>query len=56
LVGFAAETNNVTANALKKLKNKRLDLVVANNVLQAGAVPILFDYLIKKVRVRNYLR
>jgi phosphopantothenoylcysteine decarboxylase/phosphopantothenate--cysteine ligase len=32
LVGFAAETENVIDNALKKLKKKQLDFVVANNV------------------------
>ncbi|NLZ39370.1 MAG: bifunctional phosphopantothenoylcysteine decarboxylase/phosphopantothenate--cysteine ligase CoaBC [Firmicutes bacterium] len=37
LVGFAAETNNLRENALKKLKQKNLDLIVANNVLQEGA-------------------
>lgn len=36
LVGFAAETENVIDNALKKLKKKGLDLVVANNVLAEG--------------------
>ncbi|MBA3061947.1 MAG: bifunctional phosphopantothenoylcysteine decarboxylase/phosphopantothenate--cysteine ligase CoaBC, partial [Atribacteria sp.] len=32
LVGFAAETENLAANALKKLKEKRLDLIVANDI------------------------
>lgn len=32
LVGFAAETENMAANALKKLKEKRLDLIVANDI------------------------
>jgi len=32
LVGFAAETENLVANALKKLKEKRLDLIVANDI------------------------
>lgn len=31
LVGFAAETNNIRENAIKKLKKKNLDLIVANN-------------------------
>ncbi|NNC78031.1 MAG: bifunctional phosphopantothenoylcysteine decarboxylase/phosphopantothenate--cysteine ligase CoaBC [Woeseiaceae bacterium] len=31
-VGFAAETNNVREYALKKLKNKKLDMIVANRV------------------------
>ena len=32
VVGFAAETENVTANAQRKLQNKKLDMVVANDV------------------------
>jgi len=34
LVGFAAETQNVVDNALRKMKEKKLDLVVANDVSQ----------------------
>jgi phosphopantothenoylcysteine decarboxylase/phosphopantothenate--cysteine ligase len=33
LVGFAAETEKVAENAAKKLKAKKLDMIVANNVL-----------------------
>jgi phosphopantothenoylcysteine decarboxylase/phosphopantothenate--cysteine ligase len=36
VVGFAAETENIEANASKKLTKKKLDLVVANNVLREG--------------------
>lgn len=36
LVGFAAETENVEANAREKLVRKRCDLVVANDVSQPG--------------------
>ncbi len=36
-VGFAAETENLTENARKKLYAKGLDLIVANDVTQAGA-------------------
>lgn len=32
LVGFAAETENMESNAFKKLKEKRLDLIVANDI------------------------
>jgi len=35
LVGFAAETENLLANAQEKLKRKRLDLIVANDARQA---------------------
>ena len=37
LVGFAAETQDVEANARKKLAAKNLDLIVANDVTQEGA-------------------
>lgn len=36
LVGFAAETENLVENAVKKLAAKNLDLVVANDVAQPG--------------------
>jgi phosphopantothenoylcysteine decarboxylase/phosphopantothenate--cysteine ligase len=37
VVGFAAETNNVEQNALKKLHGKNLDMIIANDVTLAGA-------------------
>jgi phosphopantothenoylcysteine decarboxylase/phosphopantothenate--cysteine ligase len=37
LVGFAAETEDVVANAREKLLRKRCDLVVANTVGAPGA-------------------
>ncbi len=37
LVGFAAETDNLLKNAAKKLESKGLDLIVANDVTEAGA-------------------
>ena len=37
LVGFAAETNDLIANAQGKLNRKSLDLIVANDVTRAGA-------------------
>ena len=37
LVGFAAETDHLVANARKKLNAKKLDLVVANSVAADGA-------------------
>ncbi len=30
--GFAAETENLLANAAEKLKNKNLDMIVANDI------------------------
>jgi len=36
IVGFAAETNEVAANAKAKLKAKGIDLLVVNDVSQAG--------------------
>ena len=37
VVGFAAETEDVAANARLKLEKKKLDLIVANNVAGDGA-------------------
>ncbi len=37
LVGFAAETDDLLNNAVKKLKDKKLDIIVANDVLKQGA-------------------
>jgi len=36
LVGFAAETNNIIENALKKLEKKNLNMIVANNASTMG--------------------
>ncbi len=37
LVGFAAETEDLVANARRKLEAKNLDLIVANDVTAPGA-------------------
>ncbi|MBC2072256.1 bifunctional phosphopantothenoylcysteine decarboxylase/phosphopantothenate--cysteine ligase CoaBC [Listeria marthii] len=37
VIGFAAETENLEANALKKLTSKNADMIVANNISEAGA-------------------
>src|SRR5690606_41486888 len=37
LVGFALETENEEANALKKLKSKNFDLIVLNSLNDPGA-------------------
>lgn len=37
LIGFAAETQNLEMYALKKLEEKNLDMIVANNVKSEGA-------------------
>ncbi|MFC4617291.1 bifunctional phosphopantothenoylcysteine decarboxylase/phosphopantothenate--cysteine ligase CoaBC [Camelliibacillus cellulosilyticus] len=37
LIGFAAETENVESYARKKLKKKRLDMIVANDVARSDA-------------------
>ncbi len=37
LIGFAAETENIVDNAMKKVMNKNLDLIVANDITQEGA-------------------
>ncbi len=50
LVGFAAETDDLEGNALRKLKEKNLDLIIANDLLAPGSgfgadtnAVILFD-------------
>ncbi|HYA85851.1 MAG TPA: bifunctional phosphopantothenoylcysteine decarboxylase/phosphopantothenate--cysteine ligase CoaBC [Nitrospirota bacterium] len=37
LIGFAAETDNVERNAIQKLEEKHLDMIVVNDVLQSGS-------------------
>jgi phosphopantothenoylcysteine decarboxylase / phosphopantothenate---cysteine ligase len=37
LVGFSAETENIVDNAGKKLKSKRLDLIIANDITAPGS-------------------
>ena len=37
IVGFAAETEDMVANAKKKLDSKQLDMIVANDVCREGA-------------------
>lgn len=37
LVGFAAETDNLIENARKKLREKNADIIVANDITEAGA-------------------
>ena len=37
LIGFAAETQTVEANAVEKLKKKKLNMIVANDVTAEGA-------------------
>ena len=37
LVGFAAETQHLLENAAAKVRKKNLDMIVANDVSQAGA-------------------
>ncbi|MEA1939195.1 MAG: bifunctional phosphopantothenoylcysteine decarboxylase/phosphopantothenate--cysteine ligase CoaBC [Candidatus Caldatribacteriota bacterium] len=37
LIGFAAETDNLIKNASKKLKEKNLNLIIANNILAKDA-------------------
>jgi phosphopantothenoylcysteine decarboxylase/phosphopantothenate--cysteine ligase len=37
LVGFAAETDDVEQNAVKKLKEKNLDMIIVNDLLRSGS-------------------
>lgn len=47
LVGFAAETNDIKENALKKLEKKNLDIIVANNASTMGTDKNIIE-IIKK--------
>ena len=49
LVGFAAETNEIRENALKKLEKKNLDIIVANNTSVMGSDENVIE-IIKKDR------
>ena len=48
VIGFAAETDNVLANAQEKFRTKNLDAVVANDITQEGAG---FDSLTNEVTI-----
>lgn len=37
LIGFAAETERIEENAIKKLESKNADMIIANNITEAGA-------------------
>ncbi len=37
IAGFAMETENLLANAKEKLKNKKMDFIIANNLREEGA-------------------
>lgn len=37
LVGFAAESENLIDNALKKMQAKQLDMIIANNISEEGS-------------------
>ena len=50
LVGFAAETDDVEANAAAKLARKRVDLIVANDVSRPGAG---FEHDTNEVRIMS---
>jgi len=55
VIGFALETKNIKANALKKLKGKKLDLIVANtpNFFGKGKSSTVV-FLFKDDRVKEF--
>jgi len=53
VVGFAAETENVEANARKKLGIKNADIIIANDVSEAGGVMGGRDNTVHLVQVKN---
>ncbi|MFH1825916.1 MAG: bifunctional phosphopantothenoylcysteine decarboxylase/phosphopantothenate--cysteine ligase CoaBC [bacterium] len=56
LVGFALETENVIANAKKKLKEKKLDLIVANTDKTFDSEQIEFSVIDAAGEVSDYPR
>jgi phosphopantothenoylcysteine decarboxylase/phosphopantothenate--cysteine ligase len=48
IIGFAAETENILANAREKLRDKELDAIVANDVTRAG---VGFDTVTNEVTI-----
>ena len=54
LVGFALETDNLIANARKKLKEKDLDLIIANGHKTFDSDSIKFSIIDKKGKVEDY--
>ncbi|HEV7475544.1 MAG TPA: bifunctional phosphopantothenoylcysteine decarboxylase/phosphopantothenate--cysteine ligase CoaBC, partial [Pyrinomonadaceae bacterium] len=53
VIGFAAETENVIANAREKLNSKNLDAIVANDVTQDG---VGFDTATNEVTIISHDR
>jgi phosphopantothenoylcysteine decarboxylase/phosphopantothenate--cysteine ligase len=54
LVGFALETEDLINNAKKKLKEKDLDLIVANDSSTFEDESIKFSIINKKAKVKDY--
>jgi phosphopantothenoylcysteine decarboxylase/phosphopantothenate--cysteine ligase len=54
LVGFALETENLIGNARAKLKEKDLDLMIANNQNTFESEAIKFSIIDRKGKVENY--
>ncbi len=54
LVGFALETDDLIANAKKKLKEKNLDLVIANDPSTFDGNSIKFSIVDSQGKVKNY--
>jgi phosphopantothenoylcysteine decarboxylase/phosphopantothenate--cysteine ligase len=48
VIGFAAETENLLANAREKLHSKNLDAIVANDITRAG---VGFDTVTNEVTI-----
>ncbi|OGB87542.1 hypothetical protein A3H38_01235 [candidate division WOR-1 bacterium RIFCSPLOWO2_02_FULL_46_20] len=54
LIGFALETENMIANAKKKLVEKKLDLIVANDDSTFNSDSIKFSTIDRKGEVKDY--
>lgn len=54
LAGFALESENLLSNALTKLKKKKLDLIIANDISALGAEKSSIKIIDKKETVTEY--
>lgn len=54
LIGFSAETDNLVQNAQKKLQEKNLDLIIANNLNNAGKNTTTIKIINKNLKIMEY--
>ncbi len=54
LIGFAAESDDLVQNAQKKLQEKNLDLIIANNLKNAGKSKTTIKIINKNLEILEY--